>query len=286
MSSRRHLAVLAALGAFGAAACSVVLDAPKVQCASDRDCTARGPTFAGAVCVQGFCQSPTSARWACLGQPAARPPASGGEVAVTMEFYDSVRTDQAVRGIEVRPCARLDVTCTAPLGAAVASDNDGRATVTVPSGFDGYLEMKGPGVVPGLFFFSPAPTAAATYRIALVTPESFAGLAQAVGASLDPAQGHAFLFALDCARTFGTFADGVSYEAEPVGDATRAFYLRDRLPSTSATTTDPGGVGGFANLPPGVVSLRGRVAATGDATGSVGLLIRAGTISYAPIVPP
>jgi hypothetical protein len=302
LSSRLRRGPLLALGVGALVAvvafpaCSILLEADATQCATTTDCVRRGPAFASAVCASGICRAEGGAAdagdpWSCLASPPAAAPPPDADVAVTMSLFDPVtpapgRNGKALPGIVIRGCAKLDVVCANPIVASVTTDAEGNAKLGIPAGFDGYLELTGPSIVPALWYFSPLPDAQAaprSYNVGLLSPASFSQIAATVGASIDDTAGHSFNFALDCAQSYGTFGSGVSFTPSATRTGTRSFYLINGLPSTTATTTDGSGVGGFVNLKPGVVTVTADLA--GQRTGSVSVLIRAGVITYSPIAP-
>jgi len=221
----------------------------------------------------------------CLGSVKAPPTPPAGNVAITMSFFDEVSPTTTLSGITVQACAKLDVNCANPLTAVVTSDAQGDATLQVAAGFDGYFQINGPTTVPALWYFSPLPVADERIALGLLAPSSFQSIAEAVGATIDPDAGHAINFALDCTATYGTFTSGMSFGADKTTSETRAFYFVNGLPSTTATATDTSGIGGFANLPPGVVTVTATLAKTSVRSGSVSILIRPGVITYSPIAP-
>jgi hypothetical protein len=139
--------------------------------------------------------------------------------------------------------------------------------------------------MPALWYFSPVPVADGTFNVGLLSPQAFNSIATAETTTIDPDAGHAFNFALDCTATYGTFVAGMSFSANPSTTETRGFYLANGLPNTTATATDRSGIGGFANLPPGVVTVTATVASSSERSGSVSILIRPGVITYSPIAP-
>jgi hypothetical protein len=264
-------------------ACTAVLGSESTQCSVDGDCRTRG--FGDAVCTNHVCRPAQESRWTCIDRGAVPRVAETDTIDITMELYDPVRPDEGRSKVSVRACARLDVTCASPLAGPVETDGAGHATLGLPASFDGYLELKSATAVPAIFFFSPRPIRAETYRVPLLSATGFGEIAKTSGATIEPARGHLLLFALDCDLTFGTFAPGVAFSVEPASETTRGFYLAGGLPSTAATQTDDSGVGGFVNVAPGVVTVRGAVVATTRPSGSSSVLVRAGTVTYSAIAP-
>jgi len=287
----RAPAVARLLGAIGilsfasVSACSVLLKTDEKQCTKDADCRARGGAFTEAVCVANQCT--VNDPLGCVTNLKKFPAPTGETLNVTMWFHDVVNPTLAYAGLTVVPCAKLDFTCAKPLASAVTTGDDGSATLGLPDGFDGYLDIqdpKGTKTMPALWYFSPPPTASRTYAVGLLSPQSFTAIAGGVGTVIDGDAGHSFEYALDCTSTYGTYARGVTFEATPAGKST-GFYLINGIPNRGADQTDVAGIGGFANLPPGAVTVKASVAATGAQLGSTSITIRPGTISYSPIAP-
>jgi hypothetical protein len=296
----RRLVALSAPLALVLSACSVLLTTDDKQCTSSDDCHKRGAAFANTVCVASVCLPSSSVgdsgggadadtSLACIGSAKAQPTAPSGNVSVTMSFYNPVSPTKHLSGITIRACPKLDVTCTNALPGTSTSDSQGNATLTVPAGFDGYLEINGNGngnsIVPALWYFSPFPVTDGTYNVGLFAQGDFQNIAQTSGATIDPSLGHSFAFALDCAEQYGSFTAGMSFDVDKKSTETRSFYLINGLPSTTATATDASGIGGFANLPTGIVTLTATLQSTGVRSGSSSVLIRAGVITYSPIAP-
>jgi len=267
-------------------ACSVLLKTDDVQCSKTEHCHARGAAFANTVCVANTCQAgAASGPLSCLGSVKAQPTPPAGNINVTMGFFDEVKQTTLLSGITVQACSKLDVTCANPITAPTTSYAQGNATLSLPAGFDGYLQINGSQTMPALWYFSPFPVADGHFNVGLFSPASFQAIASAVGATIDPNAGHAITLALDCTATYGTFTAGMSFACDKTTGETKPFYVVNGLPSTTATATDASGTGGFANLPPGVVTLTDTLASTSTRSGSVSVLIRAGVITYAPIAP-
>jgi hypothetical protein len=296
----RRSAVLTVGAALAAVGCSLVLTTQTEQCTVDADCAARGPAFAGTVCESRVCvtkaveagsdaaadaQDPI---WGCLGS-VVFPPAKKPKVTISLPLYELI-SKAPVSNILVRPCARLDVSCTNPLAAPVAPDAKGIVTFQVDAGFDGYAEILPtvvdgglPNYVPSLAFFSPPPSDDTLYAaLLLLTPSSLATLAATAGNAIDPKLGAVFFVAQNCA---GKAAEGVSVTTDRTEATTKGFYLIKGLPSETASATDAAGYGGFINLPTGYVRVNATVHDTGKPIGGTSVLVRPSTISYVYLVP-
>jgi hypothetical protein len=277
------LAALAVL-ASPLLACTLITKTDDTQCSTNDDCRKRGAAFASAVCVANACQ--VNGALSCIGSAKAQPTPPPGNVKITMSFFDEVSNTKQLAGVTVRACSKLDVTCASPLPNSTAtSDAQGNATFTLPAGFDGYLEINGSSTMSALWYFSPFPVTDGTYNVGLLSPNDFQLIAQTSGATIDANAGHSFNLALDCTAKYGTFTAGMSFDADKKTSGTRPFYVINGLPSTTATATDASGIGGFANLPPGVVTVTATLQSTGARSGSASVLIRTGVITYSPIAP-
>ncbi len=130
-----------------AAACSLVLPNDELQCASNADCTARGPAFARTVCVDSLCQA--EPKWGCLDNlkpPPERDPSV--EITYTIPLIDFL-SYAPVPGIEARGCAQAQVDCTSPLFGPSVSATDGKVALKMDYGFDGYVELRDPNLSAG-----------------------------------------------------------------------------------------------------------------------------------------
>ena len=97
-----------------------------------------------------------------------------------------------------------------------------------------------------------------------------------------PDRGDLIVRAYDC---LGQTAEGVVFSSLEGDDSTVPFYMIKGIPSTKQSQTDDSGRGGLLNLPPGSVTLTGRVAATGQEVGTLSVFARAGELTYTALVP-
>lgn len=259
--------------------CSLVVDSDRVQCSTDADCAARGEAFTGSSCVNSVCVA--GARWSCLEKAAAAPPASGMFQAPFIVQH--LVTQQPLPGVHARLCRRIDVTCAAPLGDDLVTDESGQVTFSVPGGFDGYVAFDGPDIIHGLFFFNP-PVAADLPQamISIGSTQVIALLALQAGAVQDPDRGVVLLGARDCT---GAPAPGVTFTVSGSDPAAVPFYSEQGLPSGTAQQTDSAGYGGLLNAPAGSVTFTATVVETGQRIGSVTLLSQENAITYGSISP-
>jgi hypothetical protein len=209
-----------------------------------------------------------------------------------MSFFDFIEQSPVTSGFFVRPCSKMDVTCASPLTPPASPDQNGIATITVPSGFDGYAEVISdsvsadsglPKYAPSLVFFNPPPVADTSNTMtAMFSPESLAALAGLNGTQLDPTLGSLASGAFDCK---GQLTAGVSLESDRTTQSTRRFYYIDGLPNFEASATGPAGYGGFINLPVGTIRLTAKLEATGQTIASASVFTRAGYLAQVDITP-
>lgn len=289
--------------AIAATACSIALSTDAEQCATDADCADRG--FAGATCVDTVCVAPTATidggdsgadagdpKWGCLGNVTW--PAQDPTVKVLYRgHFLTALTEAPIANLDVKACGRLDVDCTSPI-ASGTTDADGYVNLDVPKGFNGYLQMIADpalGIMPSVGAVLPpieqgdAPDAsiAAAVSIHLITKAAFDGLLAQIGASADPALGHVFGLAVDCA---GKPAAKVSIHAGTVSTSTIAYYTAATgIPSVTAQETAQAGEAGFINLPVGSATISATSNEVSKKIGEYSAMVRAGTITYLPMPP-
>jgi hypothetical protein len=276
---RYKLFLMSSLTVLGTnASCSVIVDSNRQQCSSDTDCTKRGEAFANSVCVESTCRAVTP--WSCLGS-VVWPPVGTGYINATLNLKNIV-TYAPIVGVNARVCRKLDVSCEQPIFDGLQSDELGKLLVQAPSGFDGYVELKGSNAIPGSYFFYPPLTETREVPFVPILPLSdFTGFAQLVGSQILPERGHLVLGAYDCSHKF---TEGVSIFSPEADASSSTFYLIKGIPNSKAEATDSSGYGGILNLRPGSVTLSGRLI-TGEIIGTESLLIRGGEITYTSLLP-
>jgi hypothetical protein len=215
----------------------------------------------------------------CLDASPDEAAASSGEYTVSFFLRDSV-TLAPKGGVKARPCRRLDSECTSPMGDG-ATNADGRVAMSLPAGFDGYIQFEGNEIATTLYFFDPPVSAdVPELLISVSSPATTAGIVQLTGATPDRDRGFVLLSTYDCK---GAAAAGVTITSGAVGDAAKLFYVRNGLPDTTMTATDETGYAGVVNAAPGAASF---TATIGDRTiGSVTVQVKAGAQTLARITP-
>ena len=262
-----------------AGGCSSLVQPDRVQCSTNDDCTRRGGAFANSICAKHLCED--SGPWSCLGQ-VSWPTSTAGTVTATLTTTDLV-TGQPISGVPGRACRKLDTTCADPVLTGLVSDATGRIIVTVPQGFDGYLELTATGAMRGSYFFYPPLTSDREIpSVPVLQMSALTTFAALVGVNLMAERGHLLVGARSC---LGQPAEGLSFSSVEGDAATAAFYMIKSIPSTKQPATDTSGWGGLLNLPPGSVTLTGRLATTGQTIGTLSVLARAGELTYTALVP-
>ncbi|HVU05416.1 MAG TPA: hypothetical protein VHE30_26900 [Polyangiaceae bacterium] len=302
VSTRAGSGGLILLGA-ALAGCSLAIDADRVQCKTNADCTSRGASFAHSACVASLCQAihaevpepkvdaggsaaaPADAGldpWRCLDEPEQPTTDAPGPFHVTFHLSDILSQTPQV-GVTARACKKLDVDCELPQSDSLVTDENGDVTLDLARGFNGYVEFTGGAIMPGLYFPNP-PVHEDESRISVqaVTPGIVGALTKSLGSPQDPALGLMLLNALTCD---GTGAPHVSYTATGTAAGAVTFYAIGGLPAANAIETDSSGFGGFVNVPPGTVPVTATILPEGRELATVSLLVRANTITYGHLVP-
>jgi hypothetical protein len=227
------------------------------------------------------------ANWSCMTE--ARAPRAGvaadtaRPLTYSMQVVDLV-SEQPVVGVQARACFRADVQCANPVTATFSGSSDGLIAVTVYQGFDGYLEITGPGVIPTLLFFPDAwsaelITALEQLPMTLLPASALVGLAQSARVQLDPDSGILAMSTYDCD---GPGAAGVRFEIDTPGVP---YVFVDRLPVAYREVTSADGNAGFVNVPPGIVAVSAFPDAEVDLASVDTLLIRTGWVTSTRLLP-
>jgi hypothetical protein len=316
MGSRATPWIRAGAGAasmLALASCSLVLDANAPQCSTTDDCVARGAPFASTTCVDSRCvsappitalsdadaaapaaQEDLSDPWRCAGHVTW--PEQAPDPLVDTETFANFANGQAIAGLSVDVCRRPDVECVSPL-ATVVTNAMGEASLPITNGFAGYLQLKTPpasfpGLMPTILpYIYPAgvdrsmknqlcggcvPVTIATTSVLVASKSNVAALVAVASATLEPSRGLILAYVGDCDNQI---AKGVQLEVEQADERSSRYYFQDGLPNTAAKETTEGGLAGFVNVPPGVVSITSKLASTGQVIGTRTVLVRAGTLT-------
>jgi hypothetical protein len=272
------------LGLIGAesSACSVYVDSDRVQCTTDSDCTARGTAFAGSVCTDSVCHTPTQVdpTWACLDETTTSE-SSSSTVHVNLTVVDLL-SEKPLSGVTLTLCAKLDASCSFSSLPQYQSNDAGAIDVEMPAGFDGYLQAEGAGIYPTLIF-PPSTTKQRAPTTLPIVPASFFGtMFQGLGVTVASDRSVILTTALDC---LGRPAAGIALASPQADDSTVSYVLQAGLPSSIATTTDSAGIGGFVNIKTGGAVITSTIAANNRLAGTVGVQTRAGHLTMVLVMP-
>lgn len=247
------------------------------ECSVDNDCNTRGAEYVGGRCLSMQCRP--NPRWRCEPPP---PPPETGMKQLQILLRDSLSLDP-LANIKALICPKLDLSCSAPIGEA-KTQADGQLTLTVPNNFAGYLKVEEASYQPAMYFLPPVfPADGVLQPFPLLKSGIIVdALAFALGATIDPKRGHMMLIAEDC---LGAALSGVKFASPQRDQMAVQFYVRDLLPSTSATETAEIGNGGYLNFPAGTAVLNLTKADNGLKLTTVSVLVRPNFISVAYIRP-
>jgi hypothetical protein len=149
----------------------------------------------------------------------------------------------------VRACAQRDLECSNPVSPSVPLDAQGWADLSLFDGFDGYLEIQGPEIIPTILFYQDALTLESrrdNTPLGVVERQRLPMLTAAIGSQQDPQLGLVYLRAFDCNDQP---AVGVRYS---IDKSSVPFYFIAGLPTGATMETESSGLGGFINVPTGI----------------------------------
>lgn len=275
--SREFLAI-ASLSASLLAACTLTVDANRVQCRTQADCTARGSAFVNATCIDSICQLDPA--WACLSEPAS-PSTQAPPFTISVTARDLV-SQSPVSNAQIRLCRKLDVDCASPVATSVTDATGATTFMGSASDFSGYLQVAADGVVPTLYFFNPAIDRNQSVALTLASPAANFGLLLQLGQQPVPGHGNIVISSSDCT---GKPAAGVVYSTPGGDDKSLPFYTVATLPTGTAHGTDGGGYGGVVNVPAGATTVTATLASSHAELGTISLLVRDGATTYSRILP-
>jgi hypothetical protein len=219
-------------------------------------------------------------RWGCLDAP--EPPTASPlmpRVDLALTVIDTV-TDAPPAGLSARACSRLDVDCDTPLTPDVSPTiEDGAMHLSVPQGFAGFVEISSPTTVPTMYFINQDLLRDTAESFAVISTLALAGLAARDNVMIDPARGFVLIRTFDCQ---GAPASGVELSSDKEG---QPFAFVDGFPVVGRDETSGDGIGGFVNVPSGIVVLQGIVREHGTALSNASVFVRPGWFSYGDIEP-
>lgn len=272
MNGLRYLSLLLTL-CFG---CSAIVDAGRPQCSTDADCTARGADFANTMCVANYCEAVDA--WSCTTHPMAMAKA-GKSFNVDFTLFDAVSMKN-VADIKADLCGKLDLECSSPASTLKTGD-DGVVHFSVPSTFDGYVQLTGDGYDSTLMFLPPTVADINLGTFPLTTMLATSVLGGQLGKPLMSGTGRVLTIIAGCDMQA---VEGVSLSGENMGDDAAGFYSISGFPSFSAVSTDSSGFAGFVNVAPGSITLNAQLE-NGRHIARVALFVRPEYVSVRRIQP-
>lgn len=170
-----------------------------------------------------------------------------GQVALRLPMHDQFTQQPPTTPLEGRLCSNTDLGCTRPLVDWTAVPQDGRLAALVPSGFQGYAEVRGEGYPRSLFVIdTPVLRDLDLYSHALVPIEGLLGIGQVLMQPVLPDDGGLFVAAvLDCD---GDAAEGVRVSLSSAGDP---FVLVGGVPVAGSDVAADQGTVVFNQVRPG-----------------------------------
>jgi hypothetical protein len=275
MSTLVRSSLILALGLMGFG-CSALVDAGRVQCSNDADCTKRGAGFADTMCVESVCRAMDP--WSCANHPKLVATDSA-PIPVDFTLFDAI-TQMPIDGAKTALCGKLDVECASPMAEGRTS-SQGTVHFNVSPLLDGYVLITNEGYDPTMMFLPPVLEAVNLGAYPLTSIEAVSLLGQQLGQTLMAGTGRLLTISAGCDHQT---ASGVALTGEKLGDSAVGFYAVGGLPSLSATATDSSGFAGFLNVEPGSITLNAK-AENGHKAGRVALLVRPGYVSIRRIQP-
>ena len=219
--------------------------------------------------------------WSCLVVPPELPPVSQGpRVIFSMPIVESISM-MPPPTLQVRGCSLLDSNCDNPVTEPVGPTEEGLVNVSLPVGFEGFLEIRSDDTAPALFFLhEPLQRDTMAAPLPLISATGLAVLAANNDATLDfEHDGLVVIRAYDC---LGQSAAGVELGSD--GDG-RVFMFVEGLPRVGVEVTDMDGLGGFMNVAPGFVHVTGTHTENGRITGSESLAVRPQWLTFGDLQP-
>ena len=221
----------------------------------------------------------------CVAAEAGNPimPGAGAPLDYSVRALDFI-SGRTPTNMLIRACYRGDLQCSRPVTDYFAPDADGIVTLPLTEGFTGYLEITSDDMVPTLLVFPAAltrelATLIESMTVAMLPPEILLEFAGASQLELNADTGVLSVNAYDCN---GPYAAGVRLE---LNAPAVPFMFVDGLPLAFRDTTTDEGSGGFANVLPGLVVVRGFDAATMQEVGLETVPVRSQWVTVASLMP-
>jgi hypothetical protein len=218
-------------------------------------------------------------KWGCLDAVATpRAVALRPTVSFSLRLYDPT-TQATPPQSSVRACNRFDLDCAAPVDGPAVPAQDGLIHLNLPQGFAGFLEVTSPAIVPALYFFNPPLDTDRQDEFIVVGFDTARALASQSSVALDPELGMIAVRTMDCT---GELSGGVEFSNDKGGVP---FAFVDGLPVIGYVVSNGDGIGGFVNVPPGLVVLQGQEAGSSRISGKASVIVRKGWFAYGDLNP-
>jgi hypothetical protein len=257
--------------------CTFILSTDADQCVVDADCTARGADFAATVCADHVCQAAPDPAWECVGHVVVQPDST--KYTAAMKVFDLLSSKPAT-GADVRLCNLFDPPCTTPV-ATLPVAADGTVSTMIAPSFKGFFFIQTPDDhVPTLYSIDTFGDGSVA-KVALLSHAASSALNAAFPVKPAAGSGSMSITMNNCAHQR---AAGVHFDID-VSGAKIPYYVAGGAVSPTATQTDAGGLGGFAGLQEGTVTITARLVKTNQVLAKVSTLIRSGGLTYLPISP-
>lgn len=257
--------------AWGAAGCTAL--------ASGSDTLNEAPGQLGTAGAAAASAPTADPKWGCLDAMAA-PSAVALRPMVSFSLRLNDPTTQSTPpAASVRACNRFDLDCAAPVDGPAVPAQDGLIHLNLPQGFAGFLEVTSPAIVPALYFFNPPLETDRQDEFIVVSFDAARGLAGQGNVALDPELGMIAVRTMDCT---GELSGGVEFSNDKGGVP---FAFVDGLPVIGYVVSNGDGIGGFVNVPPGLVVLQGQEAGSSRISGKASVLVRKGWFAYGDLNP-
>jgi hypothetical protein len=306
--------------AFGAAGCSVFVDASDPQCETNAECV---ELRLGARCVDRVCvgripcrgsecdagaaadagdrgpgdclrdaqctdrAAPRCMRGACVSEALAErwlcPEDEPIDRSRTVRYSTQVVefvTRMPPGNVSAKACRTQDPDCTTPIAEFKDETGAGLIELELPAGFTGFFEVKSDALTALSYLTKPLRDDLRDRDLQVSARTTVEGLSRIDMTEFDRSKGIALLEAFDCS---GKPAGGVHFE-ESKGTS-KPFYIIDQVPNSQATVSVFDEVnnvanGGFINLEPGFTKFTARWGVDGPLLGEFNAHVRADTFTF------
>ena len=229
--------------------------------------TAVLPVLAGCNLIIGADDYSVGPKWSCVGS-VTPPPAGSGMVPLTVGVT-RFTTMAPFAGATIKMCGKADLLCTCTPEAScptTMTGADGSATISVPYGWDGYLDltdMTGAGLMETLLYVSSPMSAPRSLNVEVGTFQEYKALVMSGNGTVDDTTGVLWVNTLDC---LDGPASGVSLALDCMfAKGSDPFYFVSGSPVGTLDQTGADAIGGFADVKPGTPTLTATLAANGEA---------------------